>query len=88
MAAVLTLGFVAQGVKICVDTTLQEAVDDDFRGRVFSVYDMLVNVSYVAALVAAAYVLPADGVSPPAVVAVGAAYALTAVYAARSPLPR
>ena len=82
------LGFLGQGVKICVDATLQQVVDDDVRGRVFSVYDMLVNVSYVAALVAAAYVLPADGVSPPAVVAVGAAYALTAVYAARSPLPR
>jgi hypothetical protein len=82
------LGFLGQGVKICVDATLQQVVDDDVRGRVFSVYDMLVNVSYVAALLAAAYVLPADGVSPPAVVAVGAAYALTAVYAARSPLPR
>ena len=56
------------------------------RGRVFSVYDMLVNVSYVLALLAAAYLLPADGVSPPAVVAIGAAYVLTALHVARSPL--
>jgi hypothetical protein len=82
------LGFLGQGVKICVDATLQQVVDDDVRGRVFSVYDTLVNVSYVAALLAAAHLLPADGVSPAAVVAVGAAYALTGLYAARSPLPR
>jgi hypothetical protein len=55
---------------------------------VFSVYDTLVNVSYVVALLAAAFLLPADGVSPPAVVAVGAAYLLTALLAARSPLSR
>jgi MFS family permease len=82
------LGFLGQGVKICVDATLQRAVDDDVRGRVFSVYDMLVNVGYVLALLVAAYLLPADGVSPPAVVAVGTAYVLTALYAARSPLAR
>ena len=50
VAAGLVLGFVAQGVKICVDTTLQETVDDDFRGRVFSVYDTLFNVTFVVAL--------------------------------------
>jgi len=82
------LGFLGQGVKICVDATLQRSVDDDVRGRVFSVYDVLVNVSYVLALLVAAYLLPADGVSPPAVVAVGAAYELTGLYAARSPLAR
>jgi hypothetical protein len=73
------IGFLGQGVKICVDATLQQ-VDDDVRGRVFSVYDVLVNVGYVAALLAGAHLLPADGVSPPAVVAVGAAYLLTAFY--------
>jgi hypothetical protein len=79
VAAALVLGFVAQGVKICVDTTLQEVVDDDFRGRVFSVYDTLFNVTYVVALVIGAFVLPASGVSHGALVAVGAGYVLTAV---------
>ncbi|MDP9429142.1 MAG: MFS transporter [Actinomycetota bacterium] len=73
------IGFLGQGVKICVDATLQQ-VDDDVRGRVFSVYDVLVNVGYVVAVLAAAHLLPVDGVSRPAVVAVGAAYALTALY--------
>ena len=79
VAAVLTLGFVAQGIKICVDTTLQESVDDDFRGRVFSVYDTLFNVFFVVALVAGAFLLPASGVSWPLLVGIGVGYLLTAV---------
>ncbi|RBY80883.1 MFS transporter [Geodermatophilus sp. TF02-6] len=73
------LGFVGQAVKICVDATLQEVVDDDVRGRVFAVYDTLVNVGYVVALLVAAFVLPRSGISVPVVVAVGAVYPLTAL---------
>jgi hypothetical protein len=83
VAAGLVLGFVAQAVKICVDTTLQEVVDDDFRGRVFSVYDTLFNVTYVVALVIGAFVLPPSGISYPVLVAVGLGYALTALLYAR-----
>jgi MFS family permease len=83
VAAGLALGFVAQAVKICVDTTLQEVVDDDYRGRVFSVYDTLFNVTYVVALVIGAFVLPASGISYPMLVVVGVGYALTAVLYAR-----
>jgi MFS family permease len=75
----LLIGFVGQSVKICVDTTLQESVDDDFRGRVFSVYDTLFNVTFVAALLVAAFVLPASGISYAVLVGVGAGYLLAAV---------
>ncbi|SDD35885.1 Major Facilitator Superfamily protein [Geodermatophilus telluris] len=78
VAAAFVLGLVAQGVKICVDTTLQESLDDDLRGRVFSVYDTLVNVSYVTALVAAALLLPPDGRSVAALAVVAGGYLLTA----------
>src|SRR3954454_5636594 len=78
LAAVLTLGFVAQGIKICVDTTLQDSVDDDFRGRVFSVYDTLFNVTFVVSLLAGAFLLPKSGVSWPLLLVVGAGYLLTA----------
>jgi len=81
--ASLVLGFVAQGVKICVDTTLQEWVEDDFRGRVFSVYDTLFNVTFVLALVIGAFTLPASGVSVPLLASVGAGYLLAAVAYAR-----
>ncbi|WP_336032432.1 MFS transporter [Geodermatophilus sp. FMUSA9-8] len=83
VASGLVLGVVAQGVKICVDATLQRCVDDDFRGRVFSVYDTLVNVTFVAALVAGAFLLPASGRSVPALVVVAGVYLLTAAGYAR-----
>ena len=51
----------AAGAKICVDTIVQEQVDDDFRGRVFSFYDTLFNVTFVVAAVAAAFMLPRSG---------------------------
>jgi MFS family permease len=81
--AAFVLGFMTQGVKICVDSTLQETVDDDYRGRVFSVYDTLFNVAFVVALLVAAVVLPASGISYPVLVAVGAGYLATAALYAR-----
>jgi len=78
VAAALLLGCVAQGVKICVDTTVQEEVDDDFRGRVFSVYDTLFNVLFVAALLVGAVLLPASGISVSLLVAVAVLYLLAA----------
>lgn len=83
VVAWLVLGFMAQGVKICVDSTLQESVEDDYRGRVFAVYDTLFNVSFVVALVVAAFVLPPSGVSYVALVAVGAGYLFIAALYAR-----
>lgn len=78
VGASLVLGFVGQGVKICVDTTLQESVEDDFRGRVFSVYDTLFNVTFVVALLVGAFVLPPSGHSYGLLVAVAAGYLLAA----------
>jgi MFS family permease len=83
VAAGFVLGFVSQAVKICVDTTLQESVDDVFRGRVFSVYDTLFNVTFVVALLVGAFVLPPSGISYGMLVVVGVGYALTAVVYAR-----
>ena len=79
LVAAFFLGFAAQASKICVDTLLQETVEDDYRGRVFSFYDTLFNVSFVAAAAAAAVVLPADGKSYLALGMVAVGYAVTAV---------
>ncbi|WP_433465459.1 MFS transporter [Spirillospora sp. CA-128828] len=73
------LGVVSQGVKLCVDTTLQETIDDAYRGRVFAVYDMLFNATFAAAAAAAATWLPADGRAAFTLLAVIAAYAAGAV---------
>ena len=73
------LGLAAQGSKICVDTIVQESIDDAYRGRVFSFYDVLFNVAFVSAAAFAAVVLPADGAAPRVFAAVAVGYALTAV---------
>ncbi|MFB7946761.1 MFS transporter [Kitasatospora phosalacinea] len=79
MAAALLLGVVTQGSKICTDTLVQESVEDEYRGRVFAIYDVLMNVSYVAAAAATALVLPLDGRSAPVLLTLSGLYALGAV---------
>jgi len=77
------LGLSAQCVKICVDTTVQQTVDDAFMGRVFSLYDMLYNVAFVIGPAIAIPFLPESGKSYPVILAIGACYvAASAVYAA------
>jgi len=72
------VGAATAGAKICVDTIVQEQVDDDFRGRVFSFYDTLFNVTFVFAAVAAAFTLPRTGRSTTLVVVLAIGYAVTA----------
>ena len=55
------LALTTQGVKICVDTTIQRVVGDLYRGRVFALYDVLFNAAFVASTALAAIVLPTDG---------------------------
>jgi MFS family permease len=74
--AVLGLG--AQTTKICVDAIVQAEVDDEARGRVFSLYDMAFNVSFVLAAAIAALVLPASGRSSALLVVCGLGLALSA----------
>jgi hypothetical protein len=83
LAAGFALGLAAQGVKICVDTILQLEVDDGFRGRVFTVYDMVFNAVFVAAAALAAVVLPASGFSRPVYLALALTYLVAAVTYAR-----
>jgi MFS family permease len=81
--AYLALGFMlglsAQSVKICVDTTVQQVIDDAYLGRVFSLYDMLFNVAYVIGPAIAIPFLPSSGKSYPVVLAIGAVFLVTAV---------
>jgi MFS family permease len=79
LVAALFLGFAAQASRICVDTLLQESVDDDVRGRVFSFYDTLFNISFVGAAALAAVLLPPDGKSYVVLALVAGGYAVTAL---------
>jgi predicted MFS family arabinose efflux permease len=74
------LGLASQGIKIVVDTLVQTNVDDAFRGRVFSLYDVIFNVAFVAAAAVGAVVLPDSGKSYVVLVAVALGYAATAAW--------
>jgi hypothetical protein len=83
LVAAFFLGFVAQASKICVDTLIQETTEDDFRGRVFSFYDTLFNLSFVSAGLASAFLLPPNGKSYLVIAIVAVGYAVTSLaYAA------
>ncbi|MFJ2417207.1 MFS transporter [Streptomyces brevispora] len=79
LVAAFVLGLVTQGAKIATDTVVQTSVDDAFRGRVFSLYDVLFNVAFVGAAAVSALVLPPDGKSAAVVSGVAVLYALVAM---------
>jgi MFS family permease len=72
------LGVVAQGIAICTTTILQQEVDDDFRGRVFSINDMLYNAAFVLGAAGSALFLPATGRSYPMLATVAVGYLVAA----------
>ncbi|WP_328926589.1 MFS transporter [Streptomyces sp. NBC_00190] len=81
--AAFVLGLATQGAKISTDTVVQSRVDDDYRGRVFSLYDVLFNVAFVGAAAVASLMLPPDGRSAALILSVAALYAATAALLAR-----
>ncbi|HET9302040.1 MAG TPA: MFS transporter [Propionibacteriaceae bacterium] len=76
MVAAFLLGLTAQGLKLCVDTLVQAHVGDEFKGRVFVLYDVIFNVTLVVAAVIAAIILPANGKSVAIMVIMAVCYLL------------
>ena len=72
------LGVVAQGVAICAITILQRQMQDEYRGRVFSVYDMLFNATFVVGAAISAAFMPVSGRSLPMLLTVAAGYLVAA----------
>lgn len=66
--------------KVAVDTLVQEALPDGYRGRVFAIYDIAYNMARVVAGAIAVGMFPTDGPSDLRVavslIAIGAAFAL------------
>jgi MFS family permease len=83
LLAAFCLGLSSQGIKIVVDTLVQTNVDDEFRGRVFSLYDVIFNVAFVGAAGVAALVLPDNGRSYAVLGATALGYALTGLWYSR-----
>ena len=82
IALALTGFFVAlcgQNVKVTNDALVQSKIDDYYRGRVFAVYDVLVNSAIVSGGLIAALLLPTSGVTPWVPALVSAMYLLVAL---------
>lgn len=76
----LSIGFAGQSVKVCSDTLVQRHIPDDMLGRVFSLFDMIVNVCLVLGIVLMAVVSPTSGQVPVVYLLVGATLVLTALW--------
>jgi MFS family permease len=78
--AASAVSIATQGLKIVTDTTLQVHCDDDFRGRVFSINDTALNLFFVVGLYLGALLLPEDGHSVGAMLALGGGFAALAAW--------
>ncbi|WP_191247431.1 MFS transporter [Amycolatopsis deserti] len=78
LPTVLVASFVitaaGQVVKLCVDSSIQHDVRDEARGRVFSLYDTLFNITQVIAVSLAATIVPLSGRSVPLLLVATALY--------------
>jgi hypothetical protein len=76
--------FFGQNIKVTNDALVQSKIDDYYRGRVFAVYDVVVNSAIVSGGLIAALLLPTSGVTAKVPLFVMAAYLLVAIVVLRS----
>ena len=74
-------GMAGQGVKVTNDALVQSKIRDEYRGRVFAVYDVMVNFGIVSGAVIAALILPPSGESMALPALIAAVYILFAATA-------
>lgn len=60
-AVAFAVGLFGQSVKVTNDALVQSKISDEFRGRVFAVYDVVVNGTIVTFAIIAALLLPQSG---------------------------
>lgn len=71
LAGAASIGFAGQGVKVCADTLVQRHVPDDHLGRVFAIFDMVLNVCLVTGITVMAFGAPASGQAPTLILGIG-----------------
>lgn len=79
VVAAFGLGLAAQALKIGVDTLVQAHVEDEYKGRVFVLYDMVFNVAFVGSAVLTMLLFPADGHTIAGFVALAGIFVVIAV---------
>ncbi len=72
-------GMAGQAVKVTNDAIVQQRTSDIFRGRVFAVYDVVVNGAIVSGALLCAFFLPASGLTPVVPMGIALAYLSAAV---------
>ncbi|UCN14771.1 MFS transporter [Cellulomonas iranensis] len=85
LATAVALGLAAQGAKIAVDTIVQRDTADAYRGRAFSLYDVLYNAAFVGAAALAAVALPDTGWSRGVFAVIAGVYLVGALVFAAGP---
>jgi len=75
--------FCGQNIKVTNDALVQSKIDDYYRGRVFAVYDVVVNSAIVSGGLIAALLLPTSGVTAKVPLFVMSAYLLVALVVLR-----
>jgi MFS family permease len=78
LIAAFSVAGVGQSVKVTCDALVQGSIADEFRGRIFSVYDVLVNTAIVSGAGLAALIVPISGRSVLLPLVVVVAYLLMA----------
>ncbi len=76
LVAGFSLGFAGQAVKVCSDTVIQRKIPDESLGRIFSLFDMSVNVALVSGIILVALLAPVSGIAPMLYTGVGIGLAM------------
>ena len=79
IATAFLVSFFGQNLKVTNDALVQSKIDDYYRGRVFAVYDVVVNAAIVSGGLIAALILPTSGLGATVPLCVSAAYFLVGV---------
>jgi MFS family permease len=80
LVAGFSLGFAGQAVKVCSDTVIQREIPDESLGRIFSLFDMSVNVALVSGIILVALLAPVSGVAAMLYIGVGMGLALASLW--------
>lgn len=84
LLAGFSLGFAGQAVKVCSDTVIQRKIPDESLGRIFSLFDMSVNVALVSGIILVALLAPVSGIAPILYTTVGILLAFTSFWYRRT----
>jgi len=83
MVTAFLVAFCGQNIKVTNDALVQSKIDDYYRGRVFAIYDVVVNAAIVSGGLIAALLLPTSGVTAKVPLFVTGAYLLVALIVLR-----